>query len=81
MRFIVLFLLLALAGCHKKSAAAPAPAKDPVAVSVSVDNANKVRVGDLIRYTIEVNAQTNISVIMPPFADNLSMLNQLLHCP
>lgn len=86
MRFIVLFLLLALAGCHKKSAAAPAPAKDPVAVSVSVDNANKVRVGDLIRYTIEVNAQTNISVIMPPFADNLSMLNQLLihdweNCP
>ena len=86
MRFIVLFLLLALAGCHKKDSIAPAAVKDPVSVSVSVDNPNKVRVGDLIRYTIEVNAQADINVLMPPFAENLSMLNQLLihdwdNCP
>lgn len=87
MRFIFLLtILLATAGCQKKAAAQAAVHKDPVTVSVSVDNPNKVRVGDLIRYTIEVNAQTNIDVQMPPFAENLSMLNQLLihdweNCP
>lgn len=71
-------MLLTLAGCQKKASVAASAPKDPVTVSVSVDNPNKVRVGDLIRYTIEVNAQTNIDVQMPPFAENLSMLNQLL---
>ena len=51
----------------------------PVSVSVAVDRPT-VRVGDLVRYTISVNAATNVNVILPEFGENLKGLaNMLIH--
>ena len=80
MRHICLLILLtaALLGCQKKKAeSAAAQTSDPVAVNVFVDRP-QVRVGDLVKYTISVNAQTNIDVQMPDFAENLAPMGSLL---
>lgn len=80
MRHICLLILLtaALIGCQKKKAeSAAAQTSDPVAVNVFVDRP-QVRVGDLVKYTISVNAQTNIDVQMPDFAENLAPMGSLL---
>ena len=80
MRHICLLILLtaALIGCQKKKAeSAAAQTSNPVAVNVFVDRP-QVRVGDLVKYTISVNAQTNIDVQMPDFAENLAPMGSLL---
>ena len=57
-------------------AAVPVPAATtdtatlPIYVQVSVDKAS-ITVGDLIRYTISVNAASNVPFALPQFAENL----------
>jgi hypothetical protein len=74
---LILLTVMALAGCRGKAAEQAAPTSEPVSVNVRVDRP-QVRVGDLVKYTISVNAQTNIAVVMPDFAENLAPLGSLL---
>ena len=75
---LLIILTLLLSGCQKKQGqSAAATVSDPVAVNVSVDKP-QVRVGDLVKYTISVNSQTNIAVAMPDFAENLAPMGSLL---
>lgn len=76
--FLLIIFAAALLGCQKKKAEFTAPqTSDPVAVNVFVDKP-QVRVGDLVKYTISVNSQTNIAVAMPDFAENLAPMGSLL---
>lgn len=76
--FLLIIFAAALLGCQKKKAEFTAPqTNDPVAVNVFVDRP-QVRVGDLVKYTISVNALTNIDVAMPDFAENLAPIQSLL---
>lgn len=76
--YLLLIIAATLAGCQKEKGLNPAEqTKDPVAINVSVDK-SRVRVGDLVKYTISVNAQTNIDVRMPDFAENLSPVSSLM---
>lgn len=76
--FLLTLFAAALLGCQKKKAELAVPqTSDPVAVNVFVDRP-QVRVGDLVKYTISVNALTNIDVAMPDFAENLAPIKSLL---
>jgi len=73
----VLTALLCIAGCRRDAsqsdAAANATKKPSITAEVCVDK-TKVRIGDTIRYTIEVTAAPSIKVKMPPIAENLAGL-------
>lgn len=76
--FLLILFAAALLGCQKKKAEFTGhETSDPVAVNVFVDRP-QVRVGDLVKYTISVNALTNIDVAMPDFAENLAPIQSLL---
>lgn len=63
-------LLLLNAGCRREAgqpAQAPAP---PLRLHVTVDHP-VITIGDLIKYTISVDAATNVVFAMPQFAENL----------
>ena len=76
--FLLILFAATLIGCQKKKAESISPqTNDPVAVNVFVDRP-QVRVGDLVKYTISVNALTNIDVRMPDFAENLAPMGSLL---
>jgi hypothetical protein len=67
---LALALLIALGACRRSAGTAPEADLPPVLLQVSVDQPS-ITVGDLIRYTIEVNHATNVMVAMPEFAENL----------
>ena len=66
----MVILAAILGGCTSQAPTAPATNLPPVVLQVSVDQPS-ITVGDLIRYTIDVNAETNVMIAMPEFAENL----------
>jgi len=63
-------VLLALTACERGRQSEPAAPLPPMRVQVSV-NKPGIKIGDLIRYTLDVDAQTGVWFRMPEFAQNL----------
>jgi len=63
-------LVLFLSACESKKKEIPKQVKSPMSLQVNV-NKPSINIGDLIRYTITVDAQTNVQCQMPEFAQNL----------
>jgi len=59
-----------LAACGRKSGRTAAELLPPIMLSVNVDKPS-ITVGDLIDYSITVNAASNVQFRMPQFAENL----------
>ncbi len=66
----VLVLVLIFSACEKKKKNFSRNVKSPIQLQVNV-NKPSINIGDLIRYTITVDAQTNVQYQMPEFAQNL----------
>ena len=63
-------LLLGLCACKQTKQLSELQTDQLIKLSVNV-NKSSVRIGDLISYNIKVEADTNVLVIMPQFAENL----------
>jgi len=63
-------LCLIFSACEKEKKDCSKEVKSPIYLQVNV-NEPSINIGDLIRYTITVDAQTNVQYQMPEFAQNL----------
>ncbi len=70
---IFITLLLFQTGCLKKESKMIKTSKQPIEVKVSIDKPS-VKIGDIIRYTIEVDAASNVWFNIPTFSENIGGL-------
>ena len=70
---LIIAQLILFIGCSEKEKPKLHFSKQPIEVKVSVDSPN-VKIGDLIHYTIEVDAASNVWFHIPQFMENVGGL-------
>ena len=70
---LFIFLLLLQTGCLKKENKNIEISKQPIEVKVRVDKSS-VKIGDIIRYTLKVDAASNVWFNIPDFFENIGGL-------
>ena len=70
---LFIFLLLLQTGCLKKENKNVEISKQPIEVKVNVDKSS-VKIGDIIRYTLKVDAASNVWFNIPDFFENIGGL-------
>jgi len=66
-------LLFFQTGCLKKEKKIVKASQQPIEVKVSVDKPS-IKIGDIVRYTIKVDAASNVWFNIPPFSENIGGL-------